>query len=577
MAFVHHTASGNLYSTTDAPALVRGIYAYHTKSLHWNDIAYNFLVDRFGTIYEGRYGGVTRGVVGAHVLGFNTGSTGVSIIGTFTDEAPPAGAVVSLERLLAWKLSIHGLDPAGTADLVSGAKDKYAKGATATFPVIAGHREANFTECPGEVLYGLLPSVRANVARYVGSGVVAALSASTPLISPNGDGVLDDTALDVVVTTPAAWQVTVQDAAGQVVASWSGEGTSAALTWNGTSGGVDLPDGVYTAALTATPAGGVAATATTEITVDTVAPKLAGASAPAWFSPDGDGQTESAAVAYTPAETCDVRVGIMKADGVVIRWLHGWRTREARSYSIKWDGRVGSGGALTAAADGLYRFDVERRDAAGNVARQGVRIVVDRTVGYPTALPATFSPGSDGVCDKTALGFKLTRKAAVTVRIFAGADVVRTLELGTLAPGAHSARWDGRAGSGEFLASSRPTYTVTAVSALGESSVSKAVCVDLSKPRLYAPVAKTTRAGATSRLTYKVTDPFSARADVSYTITDAKGRRVTSGRAGWRPTGRSLSITWKPASRGVYTVTYRAVDLGGNHEAAAARTVVTVR
>ena len=74
-----------------------------------------------------------------------------------------------------------------------------------------------------------------------------------------------------------------------------------------------------------------------------------------------------------------------------------------------------------------------------------------------------------------------------------------------------------------------------------------------------------------------MTDPFSARADVSYTITDAKGRRVTSGRPGWQSTGRSLSITWKPASRGAYTVTYRAVDLGGNHEAAAARTVVTVR
>ena len=67
VAIIHHTASGNLYSRADAPALVRGIYAYHTQSLHWNDIAYNFLVDRFGTIYEGRYGGVTRGVVGAHV------------------------------------------------------------------------------------------------------------------------------------------------------------------------------------------------------------------------------------------------------------------------------------------------------------------------------------------------------------------------------------------------------------------------------------------------------------------------------------------------------------------------------
>ena len=63
---------------------MRGVYAYHTKSLHWSDVGYNFLVDRYGTIYEGRYGGITRGVIGAQVLGFNTGSTGISVIGTFT-------------------------------------------------------------------------------------------------------------------------------------------------------------------------------------------------------------------------------------------------------------------------------------------------------------------------------------------------------------------------------------------------------------------------------------------------------------------------------------------------------------
>ena len=244
MAFVHHTASGNLYTRADAPALVRGVYAYHTQSLHWNDIAYNFLVDRFGTIYEGRYGGVTRGVVGAHVYGFNTGSTGVSVMGTFIDEAPPAEAVTALERLLAWKLGIHGLDPAGTARLTCGAAEKYAVGATVTFPVIAGHRQANYTECPGSALYALLPAVRTDVAKRVGTTVVATLTASTPLISPNGDGVLDAAALDVGITTTAAWRLTVRDAGGQTVASWSGDGASAAVTWDGTSGGADVPDGV---------------------------------------------------------------------------------------------------------------------------------------------------------------------------------------------------------------------------------------------------------------------------------------------------------------------------------------------
>ena len=237
-------------------------------------------------------------------------------------------------------------------------------------------------------------------------------------------------------------------AGGQAVASWSGQGTSAAVTWNGTSGGARVPDGVYTAELTATPSGGEPASASVQITVDTVAPRLSGASSTGTFSPNGDGQDESAAVAYSPAETCSVRVGILDAQGDVVRWLHGWRPRETRSYSVTWDGRITSGGGLVAAPDGQYRFDVERRDAAGNIARQGVKISVDRTVGFPAAVPVTLSPDGNGVRDTTALTFKLTRKATVTVRVLLDAGVVRTLSLGTLAAGAHSAAWDGRAGLG---------------------------------------------------------------------------------------------------------------------------------
>ncbi len=237
MAFVHHAASGNTYTPADAPALVRGIYAYHTKSLGWSDIGYNFLVDRFGTIYEGRFGGVSRGVVGAHVYGFNTGSTGVSVMGTFTDEAPPAAAVAALERLLAWKLALSGLDPAGTATLTCGAADKYAKGAVVAFPVIAGHRDANFTECPGSSLYALLPEVRGNVSGRVMPAVVARLSASTPLISPNGDGVLDRVELAVKITASADWRLLVRAADGGAIGSWSGQGDSATVTWDGVAGG----------------------------------------------------------------------------------------------------------------------------------------------------------------------------------------------------------------------------------------------------------------------------------------------------------------------------------------------------
>ena len=77
----------------------------------WNDIGYNFLVDRFGTVYEGRYGGVDKNVVGAHALGFNRGSVGVAVVGTYTDAAPPQAAMDALTRLLAWRLDLAHVDP----------------------------------------------------------------------------------------------------------------------------------------------------------------------------------------------------------------------------------------------------------------------------------------------------------------------------------------------------------------------------------------------------------------------------------------------------------------------------------
>jgi hypothetical protein len=164
MAFVHHTAGGNTYAREDAPAVVRGIYAYHTQTLGWNDIGYNFLVDRFGTIYVGRAGGPRQGVVGAHTYGFNTGSTGVSVMGTYTSAAPPAAATASLEHLLAWKLGLHGVGPEGTATMTCGASEKHTSGQTVTFPVIAGHRDANYTVCPGDAFYAALATLRAQVA-----------------------------------------------------------------------------------------------------------------------------------------------------------------------------------------------------------------------------------------------------------------------------------------------------------------------------------------------------------------------------------------------------------------------------
>jgi uncharacterized protein with LGFP repeats len=169
VAYVHHTASSNDYTAEQAAAQVRGFYAYHVQSLGWSDIGYNFLVDRFGRVYEGRYGGIDRAVIGAHAGGFNTGSMGVSMIGTYSTVSPPAATLASVRDLLAWKLSLDGTDPLGKQVVTSGGGStaRYPAGTQVTVDVILGHRDTNATACPGDAGYSKLAALRRSVADLV--------------------------------------------------------------------------------------------------------------------------------------------------------------------------------------------------------------------------------------------------------------------------------------------------------------------------------------------------------------------------------------------------------------------------
>lgn len=167
-AFVHHSATGNNYTCSQAPSVIRGIYRYHVTSSGWRDIGYNFLVDKCGNIYEGRAGGVTKAVLGAHTLGFNTNTTGIAVLGTFTSTEPPAAAVTAVSKLTAWKLGLSGADPKGKVTLVSGGSNKYAKGAKVSLDVISGHRDGFATECPGARLYKKLGTARTTSAGLQG-------------------------------------------------------------------------------------------------------------------------------------------------------------------------------------------------------------------------------------------------------------------------------------------------------------------------------------------------------------------------------------------------------------------------
>jgi hypothetical protein len=188
---VHHTATSN--NDPDPAATIRSIYYYHAVTQAWGDIGYNFLIDEQGRLYEGRhsrtYGSAElptgedvsgNGVTGAHAAQFNSGTVGVALLGTLTNQDATPAAKDTLEKFLAWKASGHGISPTGNSTYVNP-----VTGVASTFPNIAGHRDVNATECPGGVLYASLPRIRQHTAALVaGSGSPSPAMTPSPTNSP---------------------------------------------------------------------------------------------------------------------------------------------------------------------------------------------------------------------------------------------------------------------------------------------------------------------------------------------------------------------------------------------------------
>jgi hypothetical protein len=180
LAFVHHTDSLNGYSRSESPSVVLGVCLFHRNVNRWDDIGYNYLVDRYGQVFEGRAGGIDAPVVGAQAGGFNLFSTGIAAIGTYSSSRFPAAGMNSLAELLAWKLSLLGIPAVGTTTVPSdgGPFTQFRKGTPVTLNHIAGHRDADSTACPGSALYRQLPALRERVAQL--EGPVSRLDLTAP-------------------------------------------------------------------------------------------------------------------------------------------------------------------------------------------------------------------------------------------------------------------------------------------------------------------------------------------------------------------------------------------------------------
>jgi hypothetical protein len=221
LAFVHHTVNPNGYSRAEVPALLLAIFDYHRFVRGFFDIAYNFVIDVFGRTWEARAGGIDEPVIGAHAGGYNAESTGVAVLGTFTSVVPPPAAIHALERLLAWKLALHGIPSLGKVTVVvdpaSAFYTPFRPGAHVRLPRVAGHRDGDLTDCPGNAFYYRLPAIRPRIAALEGVPTVLTIAAATPAITPGAplavNGLLESRGGAPIVSAPIEIQQLSHDRA----------------------------------------------------------------------------------------------------------------------------------------------------------------------------------------------------------------------------------------------------------------------------------------------------------------------------------------------------------------------------
>ena len=269
MSHVHHTVNSNAYSRSQADDLIRGIYAYHVEGRKYCDIAYNFLIDRFGRIYEGRYGGIDQPVIGAHAMGFNTGSTGIAALGTFTSQRPPRKVISAYKRLLAWRLDVAHLRPTATTVMTSGGgpTQKFKKGEEVTLPVISGHRDTGLTSCPGGKLYEKLRVIR-KAAEARGLPKIW-----DPLATPNpAPPEATQIQLTAKLSQELSWSVEIYNAAAPTTLfkGFSGRGSEILVTWDRSGDDVlapPAPPGTYLVYFRASDAGRMAREAVVTLTL----------------------------------------------------------------------------------------------------------------------------------------------------------------------------------------------------------------------------------------------------------------------------------------------------------------------
>ena len=458
-AVVHHSAGSNSYTKEQSAAVVRGIQLYHVRGNGWDDIGYNFLVDKYGQVFEGRFGGAERNVIGAHAQGFNTGSVGVALLGNYDLTALTTEARSALVRLLAWRLDVAHVDPLTLLFVPSGGNPRFPTGIPVLLRPISGHRDVGFTSCPGSIVYSQLNLL----ARAVSLTGLPKLYG--PVATPSAGRVRFTGRL----TAPIPWTVSVTDPLGTQVASGGGFGARVDWTWDARV----APAARYTWAIRAGPTlrpatGSITAGGGTALTLSAVAAQ------PASVSPNGDGVADATTIRYTLGAPATVTATLSDDDGIALATLFSL-AKPAGVQSFRW-----APGALS---DGNYTVLISARTLDGREVASGVPIAVNRTLSFVSAAPRFLSPNGDGRFDSLRVSFSLAADADVTVAVRSGPAQVATLLAGRFPAGPRSVDWNATL-AGTSVPDGNYEIVVDATTVLGVASHVTKIVVDTAPPVL---------------------------------------------------------------------------------------------
>ena len=401
-AVVHHTAGTNSYSASQSAAIVRGIEVYHVKGNGWNDIGYNFLVDKYGQVFEGRYGGVDKNVIGAHAEGFNTGSVGVALIGTYQTASPTAAEKTALVNLLAWRLDLAHVDPLSTLIYASGGNGRFPAGTPVSLRAVSGHRDTGFTTCPGSALYAQLGAL---------AGQVAA-SGLPKLYAPSVQGQLGGLVrFQARLSTTLPWSVTVSGSDGVVA---TGTGTSDVIDW--TWDASTAPQASYTWTISAgpdvRPATGFVGTAPVALAIKSLA------ATPRTI-------TQTTRISYSLTAAATVTATLRNAGGTDVATLFTQRHEPGKqSFTL----------TATNIPEGHFQLVLTASNGKSSVSAS-VPVVIDRTVTRFAVTPAVTN-------GEVTFAFDLARVAAVRLDIQRAGKTVAPVYAATAPPGTQSVTWN---------------------------------------------------------------------------------------------------------------------------------------